>query len=52
MENSFTPYEEFQLLRYGNIVKEDNNPLEAERFENGEVEQNINIQEWHNEQQF
>ena len=52
MQNNLTPFEQFQIERYGNILKENNNLLEAEEFENGETEQDKQIQDWHNEQPF
>lgn len=50
MENNLTPYQQFQMERYGNILKEQDNPFEDEEFENGEMDMNNQIQEWHNEQ--
>lgn len=52
MQNNLTAFEQFQQDRYGNILKENNNPLEAEEFENGAAEQEKQIQDWQNEQPF
>lgn len=39
MEKQLSSYERFQMERYGNILPENNNPLETEEFENGFYDQ-------------
>ena len=50
MDKNLTPYEDFQMKQYGNVLRENKNPLGAEEFENGQMDQEKPIQEWHNEQ--
>jgi hypothetical protein len=52
MEKYITPYEIFQLEKYGNIHIEHSNDLQAEEFENGFYQQEKQESEWHNEAPF